>query len=80
MILNLVINNFPIGSCMLKTQEMAIIRYRTRVITAMLVFAALALVVLQHDPKTDDGLVQVKREAPLIWVGGVPRSGTTLMR
>ena len=65
---------------MLKTQEMAMIRYRTRVITAMLVFAALALVMLQHDPETDDGLVQVKREAPLIRVGGVPRSGTTLMR
>ena len=25
-------------------------------------------------------LVRVERDVPLVWVGGVPRSGTTLMR
>ena len=98
---------------------MAVIRYRIHVITAMLVFAALALVILHQAPETlqnmpqlsdypiqakadevnddevdntepqadevnddadDDELVRVERDVPLIWVGGVPRSGTTLMR
>ena len=93
------------------------IRYRSRVLTAVLVFAALALVIMHHAHDTapnisqlldysiqakandinggdtgleadevsdnddyDDRLVRVKREVPLIWIGGVPRSGTTLMR
>lgn len=29
---------------------------------------------------TDDDLVYYKKDIPMIWIGGVPRSGTTLMR